>query len=194
MACLSDAQDERCNKIDSLSLSAFYLIASRSSRFFSDPGDWKDAPIFFFLRSLDSSIEQDRCASNRKEALFSDAEIFEPSLLRAFLRPWRRLLFTSQICTLFRSFTFRLEPHKRRLRCLALLFFLSVSMVLWDRQSLSRDYQLEFSKLNEEVMRLQLLLEDVKSVVSEDASVNSTLKDVQEDPVDSQSMQRVKEK
>ncbi|KAJ4894195.1 hypothetical protein Rs2_20989 [Raphanus sativus] len=85
--------------------------------------------------------------------------------------------------------------YLRRPRRLALLFFLflSVSMVLWDRHSLSRDYQLEVSKLNEEVLRLQLLLEDVKSVVSEDVSVNSTLKDVQEDPVDAQRMQRVKE-
>ncbi|XP_009145514.2 mannosyl-oligosaccharide 1,2-alpha-mannosidase MNS2 [Brassica rapa] len=87
--------------------------------------------------------------------------------------------------------------YLRRPRRLALLFFLflSVSMVLWDRHSLSRDYQLEVSKLNEEVMRLQLLLEDVKSVVAEDVSVNSsTLKDdVQEDPVDAQRMLRVKE-
>ncbi|KAF8103900.1 hypothetical protein N665_0182s0008 [Sinapis alba] len=85
--------------------------------------------------------------------------------------------------------------YLRRPRRLALLFFLflSVSMVLWDRQTLSRDYQLEVSKLNEEVLRLQLLLEDVKSVVSEDVSVNSTLKDVQEDPADAQRMQRVKE-
>ncbi|KAJ0264617.1 Mannosyl-oligosaccharide 1,2-alpha-mannosidase MNS2 [Hirschfeldia incana] len=85
--------------------------------------------------------------------------------------------------------------YLRRPRRLALLFFLflSVSMVLWDRHSLSRDYQLEVSKLNEEVLRLQLLLEDVKSVVSEDVSVNSSLKDVQEDPVDAQRLQRVKE-
>ncbi|KAG2306437.1 hypothetical protein Bca4012_084546 [Brassica carinata] len=85
--------------------------------------------------------------------------------------------------------------YLRRPRRLALLFFLflSVSMVVWDRQTLSRDYQLEVSKLNEEVLRLQLLLEDVKSVVAEDVSVNSTLKDVQEDPVDAQRMQRVKE-
>lgn len=33
----------------------------------------------------------------------------------------------------------------------------------------------------------------MKSVVSEDVSVNSTLKDVQEDPADAHRMQRVKE-
>jgi mannosyl-oligosaccharide alpha-1,2-mannosidase len=51
--------------------------------------------------------------------------------------------------------------------------------------------QFEVSKLNEEVLRLQQMLEEIKSV-TEDVSVNS-LKDVQEDPVDAQRMQRVKE-
>jgi mannosyl-oligosaccharide alpha-1,2-mannosidase len=83
--------------------------------------------------------------------------------------------------------------YLRRPRRLALLIilFVSVSMVVWDRQSLSRDYQFEVSKLNEEVLRLQQMLEEIKSV-TEDVSVNS-LKDVQEDPVDAQRMQRVKE-
>ncbi|CAH2053156.1 unnamed protein product [Thlaspi arvense] len=82
--------------------------------------------------------------------------------------------------------------YLRRPRRLALLFilFLSVSIVVWDRQTLARDYEIEVSKLNEEVFRLQLTLEELKSV-TEDVSVK-TLKDVQ-DPIDAQRMQRVKE-
>ncbi|CAN8268881.1 unnamed protein product [Cochlearia groenlandica] len=83
--------------------------------------------------------------------------------------------------------------YLRRQSRLALLFFLffSVSMVLWDRYSLARDHQFEVIKLNQEVSRLQLMLEDVKGV-TEDVSAK-TLKDVKENPVDAQRMQRVKE-
>uniref|UniRef100_A0A1J3DR71 alpha-1,2-Mannosidase n=2 Tax=Noccaea caerulescens TaxID=107243 RepID=A0A1J3DR71_NOCCA len=83
--------------------------------------------------------------------------------------------------------------YLRRPRRLAFLIilFVSVSMVVWDRQTLSRDYEFEVSKLKEELLRLQQMLEEVK-IVTEDVSVN-TLKDVQEDPVDAQRMQRVKE-
>ncbi|XP_018493169.1 mannosyl-oligosaccharide 1,2-alpha-mannosidase MNS2 isoform X2 [Raphanus sativus] len=76
---------------------------------------------------------------------------------------------------------------------LALLFilFLSVSMVVWDPQTRGRDHEFEVSKLNKQVLRLQLMLGDVKSV-KEDATVR-TLKNVKEDPVDAERRQRVKE-
>ncbi|CAH8383133.1 unnamed protein product [Eruca vesicaria subsp. sativa] len=76
---------------------------------------------------------------------------------------------------------------------LALLFilFISVSMVVWDRQTRGRDHEFEVSKLNKQVLRLQLMLGDVKSV-KEDLTMR-TLKNVKEDPVDAQRMQRVKE-
>ncbi|KAL1197415.1 Mannosyl-oligosaccharide 1,2-alpha-mannosidase MNS2 [Cardamine amara subsp. amara] len=80
--------------------------------------------------------------------------------------------------------------YLRRPRRLAFLIilFVSVSFVVWDRQSLVRDHDSEVSKLLEEVLRLQLMLEDVKTV-SEDVPLN----DVPEDPVDAHRMQRVKE-
>ncbi|KAG2294323.1 hypothetical protein Bca4012_004593 [Brassica carinata] len=82
--------------------------------------------------------------------------------------------------------------HGRTMR-LALLFilFISVSMVVWDRQTRGRDHELEVSKLNKQVLRLQRMLGDVKSV-KEDATVR-TLKNVKEEPVDAQRKQRVKE-
>ncbi|KAF2612770.1 hypothetical protein F2Q70_00010238 [Brassica cretica] len=71
--------------------------------------------------------------------------------------------------------------HGRTMR-LALLFilFIFVSMVVWDRQTRGRDHELEVSKLNKQVLRLQRMLGDVKSV-KEDATVR-TLKNVKEEP------------
>ncbi|KAJ0249058.1 Mannosyl-oligosaccharide 1,2-alpha-mannosidase MNS2 [Hirschfeldia incana] len=81
---------------------------------------------------------------------------------------------------------------KRTMR-LALLFilFISVSMVVWDRQTRGQDHEFEVSKLNKQVLRLQLMLGDVKSV-KEDATMR-TLKNVKEHPVDAVRRQRVKE-
>ncbi|KAL0717547.1 hypothetical protein Bca4012_066869 [Brassica carinata] len=80
-----------------------------------------------------------------------------------------------------------------RTKRLALLFilFISVSMVVWDRQTRARDHEFEVSKFNKHVLQLQLMLGNVKSV-KEDATIR-TLKNVKEDPVDAQRMQRVKE-
>ncbi|XP_010550822.1 PREDICTED: mannosyl-oligosaccharide 1,2-alpha-mannosidase MNS1 [Tarenaya hassleriana] len=83
--------------------------------------------------------------------------------------------------------------YLRRLRRLALLFivFVSVSMLVWDRQTLVREHEVEISKLNDEVFRLQQALEELKSIGGDVPF--KILKNVEDNPVDIQRRQRVKE-
>ncbi|CAH2036410.1 unnamed protein product [Thlaspi arvense] len=84
--------------------------------------------------------------------------------------------------------------YLRRPRRLALLFivFVSVSMLVWDRINLSREHEVEVNKLNEEFLRLEQMLEELKGV-GIDGKPLKTLKDVPEDPVDIERRQKVKE-
>ncbi|XP_010322800.1 mannosyl-oligosaccharide 1,2-alpha-mannosidase MNS1-like isoform X2 [Solanum lycopersicum] len=94
--------------------------------------------------------------------------------------------------------------YLKRPKRLALLFIVFVfgSFFFWDRQTLVRDHQEEISKLSEEVIRLQDLLEDLKndqSVSGEtmnfshsDGDVGKKI-DYTEDPVDAQRREKVKD-
>ncbi|XP_027773699.1 mannosyl-oligosaccharide 1,2-alpha-mannosidase MNS1-like isoform X2 [Solanum pennellii] len=94
--------------------------------------------------------------------------------------------------------------YLKRPKRLALLFIVFVfgSFFLWDRQTLVRDHQEEISKLNEEVIRLQDLLEELKndhSVSGETVNFSRSDGDVgkkidyTEDPVDAQRREKVKD-
>ncbi|KAL3366321.1 hypothetical protein AABB24_011143 [Solanum stoloniferum] len=94
--------------------------------------------------------------------------------------------------------------YLKRPKRLALLFIVFVfgTFFFWDRQTLVRDHQEEISKLNEEVIRLQDLLEDLKndqSVSGEKMNFSHSGGDVgkkidyTEDPVDAQRREKVKD-
>ncbi|XP_010544166.1 PREDICTED: mannosyl-oligosaccharide 1,2-alpha-mannosidase MNS1 [Tarenaya hassleriana] len=83
--------------------------------------------------------------------------------------------------------------YLRRPRRLALLFivFVSVSMLVWDRQTLVREHEVEISELNEEIFQLQQALEELKSIGG-DVPLK-ILKNVEDNPIDIQRRQKVKE-
>ncbi|CAN6988975.1 unnamed protein product [Brassica oleracea var. botrytis] len=83
--------------------------------------------------------------------------------------------------------------YLRRPKRLALLFFVfvSVSMVVWDRMNLAREHEVEVYKLNEEVLRLEQMLEELKGVGN--GKTLMTQKDVPQNPVDIERRQKVKE-
>ncbi|KAL3335205.1 hypothetical protein AABB24_031420 [Solanum stoloniferum] len=93
--------------------------------------------------------------------------------------------------------------YLKRPKRLALLFIVFVfgTFFFWDRQTLVRDHQEEISKLNEEVIRLQDLLEELKndqSVSGEKMNFSRSGGDVgkmdyTEDPVDAQRREKVKD-
>ncbi|KAJ4962716.1 hypothetical protein NE237_022655 [Protea cynaroides] len=83
---------------------------------------------------------------------------------------------------------------KRPMR-LALLFiaFVCVSLVVWDRQTLTREHEMEISKLSEELAKLRNELRDMKNDGG-DVSESSQEKMVAEDdPLDVQRREKVKE-
>jgi mannosyl-oligosaccharide alpha-1,2-mannosidase len=64
-------------------------------------------------------------------------------------------------------------------------------MLVWDRINLAREHEVEVFKLNEEVSRLEQMLEELNGGVGNKPL--KTLKDAPEDPVDKQRRQKVKE-
>ncbi|WRX27259.1 Glycoside hydrolase family 47 - like 4 [Theobroma cacao] len=64
---------------------------------------------------------------------------------------------------------------------LLLIVFVSATFFVWDRQTLVREHEVEVSKLNDEVLRLQNMLEELKSKV------------VPDDPIEIQRREKVKE-
>lgn len=93
--------------------------------------------------------------------------------------------------------------YLKRPKRLALLFitFVCVSFFVWDRQTLVREHEVEVSKLNEEVIHLQDLLEELKNGQGVSGgktnirgkSVDVTKKDISDDPIDSQRREKVKD-
>ncbi|KAL2493059.1 Mannosyl-oligosaccharide 1 [Abeliophyllum distichum] len=93
--------------------------------------------------------------------------------------------------------------YLKRPKRLALLFIVFVfgSLVVWDRQTLVREHEEEFSKLNEEVTRLQNKLGEFKDDKSVTGQVNINGKsnnanrkpNVSDDPIDIQRREKVKD-
>ncbi|KAF3430965.1 hypothetical protein FNV43_RR25695 [Rhamnella rubrinervis] len=89
--------------------------------------------------------------------------------------------------------------YLKRPKRLALLFiaFVCVSLVVWDRQTLVREHEVEIQKLSEDLSHLQNLLEELKNV--EGNAVRTTLnrsskKDiVADDPIEIERREKVKE-
>ncbi|KAL9664755.1 hypothetical protein QQ045_020162 [Rhodiola kirilowii] len=92
--------------------------------------------------------------------------------------------------------------YLKRPKRLATLFilFVCVSFFVWDRQTLVREHEVEISKLNEEVTKLQNTLEEIKNIYG-DVSVNVVHKEAdtlpkkvfKDDPLDIQRREKVKE-
>ncbi|KAL3528500.1 hypothetical protein ACH5RR_007822 [Cinchona calisaya] len=94
--------------------------------------------------------------------------------------------------------------YLKRPKRLALLFmvFVCATLLVWDRHTLIQDHQQEVSKLNEEVIHLQNLLEELKNgygLQSDKLSFNSKSsdrrggKDAADDPVITQRREKVKD-
>ncbi|XP_038714010.1 mannosyl-oligosaccharide 1,2-alpha-mannosidase MNS1-like [Tripterygium wilfordii] len=93
--------------------------------------------------------------------------------------------------------------YLKRPKRLALLFiaFVCASLFVWDRQTTVREHELEVSKLNEELNRLQNMLEEFKTVHGDEVgrvnigeqSGKLSKKVVPEDPIDVQRREKVKE-
>ncbi|XXG64424.1 hypothetical protein AAC387_Pa05g2381 [Persea americana] len=94
--------------------------------------------------------------------------------------------------------------YLKRPKRLALLFivFVAATVVVWDRQTLTREHEVEVSKLNEELSQLHNQLQDLKKFLGdagdsfpfEDKFNEPTKKNqVHDDPIDIQRRQKVKE-
>ncbi|XP_059645161.1 mannosyl-oligosaccharide 1,2-alpha-mannosidase MNS1-like [Cornus florida] len=88
--------------------------------------------------------------------------------------------------------------YLKRPKRLALLFiaFVFVSFFVWDRQTLVREHEIEVSKLSEEMNRLQDLLEELQNVQGVSGAKSgkvSKKNDVQDDPIDIQRREKVKD-
>ncbi|KAK4480775.1 hypothetical protein RD792_011626 [Penstemon davidsonii] len=89
--------------------------------------------------------------------------------------------------------------YLKRPKRLALLFvlFFSASLLFWDRQSIAREHQEELSKLNDEVVRLQNLLDEIKTGQSRAGKANISVvfgnSDVSDDPIAIQRREKVKD-
>lgn len=94
--------------------------------------------------------------------------------------------------------------YLKRPKRLALLFitFVAVSIVVWDRQTLTREHEVEVSKLNGELSQLQNELQDLKKYLGDDGksisggakfSAQSNKNQLGDDPVDIQRREKVKE-
>ncbi|KAF4347571.1 hypothetical protein G4B88_009927 [Cannabis sativa] len=82
--------------------------------------------------------------------------------------------------------------YLKRPKRLAFLFiaFVCLSFLVWDRQTLVREHEVELAKLSEDVAHLQNLLEEIKT---DGSAVRKTLKDVPDDPIDVQRREKVKD-
>ncbi|XP_044496804.1 mannosyl-oligosaccharide 1,2-alpha-mannosidase MNS1-like [Mangifera indica] len=94
--------------------------------------------------------------------------------------------------------------YLKRPKRLAMLFivFVSVSFVVWDRQTLVREHEVEISKLNEEVTQLQNMLEELKDSNGNTVQKIENIgkhgkipgkKVLKDDPIDIQRREKVKE-
>ncbi|GAB4841881.1 mannosyl-oligosaccharide alpha-1,2-mannosidase [Ancistrocladus abbreviatus] len=87
--------------------------------------------------------------------------------------------------------------YLKRPKKLALLFigFVLVSLVVWDRQTIVREHEVEISNLMAEVNRLQNELEEVKNThgAVDGRNEPSGRKGVPDDPIDMQRREKVKE-
>ncbi|KAF6155642.1 hypothetical protein GIB67_034737 [Kingdonia uniflora] len=88
--------------------------------------------------------------------------------------------------------------YLKRPKRLAILFiaFVSISFFVWDRQTLTREHEVEINKLNEELTRLQDQLHEITSQFGDggDFIGKSIKKDsVKDDPLDIQRREKVKE-
>ncbi|XP_077216664.1 mannosyl-oligosaccharide 1,2-alpha-mannosidase MNS1-like [Tasmannia lanceolata] len=99
-----------------------------------------------------------------------------------------------------------LQPsyYLKRPKRLSFLFigFVVLTFVFWDRQSLSREHEIEISKLNEELARLQNQLQDLNNFLGdgrENIPFTGQFREptkrnlVPDDPIDNQRRERVKE-
>ncbi|KAL5756783.1 hypothetical protein ACOSP7_021216 [Xanthoceras sorbifolium] len=84
--------------------------------------------------------------------------------------------------------TYYLKRPKRL--ALLLIVFVSATLVVWDRQTLVREHEVEVSKLREEISRLHNMQEELK-----DSSGNTigNINKVVDDPIDIQRREKVKE-
>ncbi|KAM3701885.1 hypothetical protein ACJW31_05G209600 [Castanea mollissima] len=86
--------------------------------------------------------------------------------------------------------------YLKRPQRLALLFiaFVCCSLFVWDRQTLTREHEVEVSKLNEELTTLRSLLEDIKNAHGDAlGKIELPKKEVPEDPIEIERRQKVKE-
>lgn len=94
--------------------------------------------------------------------------------------------------------------YLKRPKRLALLFitFVCATLIVWDRHTILQDHEAEVSKLNEEIMRLENLLHDLKNNkettsqkidFSGRAGELSKNKVVSDNPIDAQRREKVKE-
>ncbi|CAI9757585.1 unnamed protein product [Fraxinus pennsylvanica] len=93
--------------------------------------------------------------------------------------------------------------YLKRPKRLALLFIVFVfgTLVVWDRHTLVREHEEELSKLNEEVTRLQNMLEEVKDGKSVTGQAKTSGKsnnakrksNVSDDPIDTERREKVKD-
>ncbi|KAL4629043.1 hypothetical protein ACB092_05G280800 [Castanea dentata] len=86
--------------------------------------------------------------------------------------------------------------YLKRPQRLALLFiaFVCCSLFVWDRQTLTREHEVEVSKLTEELTTLRSLLEDIKNAHGDAlGKIELPKKEVPEDPIEIERRQKVKE-
>lgn len=94
--------------------------------------------------------------------------------------------------------------YLKRPQRLALIFVIFVvgTFAVWERQTLVREHEEELSKLNDEVTRLRNKLEDIKNYLGERGELiidelgesgNKNVNDDDDDPIDVQRRQKVKE-
>lgn len=82
---------------------------------------------------------------------------------------------------------------------LLLIVFVFGTLIVWDRQTLVREHEVEVSKLNEEVIRLQHVLEELKSIHGDIVGKidiggkSSKHENVSDDPIDRQRREKVRE-
>ncbi|KAA8541540.1 hypothetical protein F0562_022692 [Nyssa sinensis] len=84
--------------------------------------------------------------------------------------------------------------YLKRPKRLALLFivFVCVSLFVWDRQTLVREHEVEVSRLNEAVIRLQNQLEEITNIHGKHSEA-SKKNDTPDDPIAIQRRQKVKD-
>ncbi|XP_047327383.1 mannosyl-oligosaccharide 1,2-alpha-mannosidase MNS1 [Impatiens glandulifera] len=91
--------------------------------------------------------------------------------------------------------------YLKRPKRLALLFiaFVCVTLFIWDRQTLVKEHEEEIAKLTGEVLKLQIMMDDLNNVRNSDAKeVNSEnghpkTKEVPEDPISIERKEKVKD-